>query len=98
MMILGVIPLAVATIGASYAALVLRGGRRRDNLMFGLLALTDAAMTAWRGVNVLIGGSIISLSVLLPCMFGTVVLALLIMRLPLRRAVRFKPGEAIRYA
>jgi putative ABC transport system permease protein len=29
---------------------------------------------------------------------GTVVLALLIMRLPLRRAVRFKPGEALRYA
>jgi ABC-type lipoprotein release transport system permease subunit len=28
----------------------------------------------------------------------TVVLALLIMRIPLRRAVRFKPGEAIRYA
>lgn len=29
---------------------------------------------------------------------GTVVLGLLIMRLPLRRAVRFKPGEALRYA
>lgn len=29
---------------------------------------------------------------------GTVVLALLIMRLPLRRAVRFKPGDALRYA
>jgi putative ABC transport system permease protein len=29
---------------------------------------------------------------------GAVVLALLIMRIPLRRAVRFKPGEAIRYA
>ncbi len=29
---------------------------------------------------------------------GTVVLALLIMLLPLRRAVRFKPGEALRYA
>ena len=29
---------------------------------------------------------------------GTVVLALLIMRLPLRRAVRYKPGEALRYA
>ena len=29
---------------------------------------------------------------------GTVVLALLIMRIPLRRAVRFKPGEALRYA
>ena len=73
----GLIPLAVATIGASYAALVLRGWRRRDNLMFGLLALTDAIMTAWRGVNVLTGGSIISSNVLVPCMFGTVVLALL---------------------
>lgn len=29
---------------------------------------------------------------------GTVVLSLLIMLLPLRRAVRFKPGEALRYA
>ena len=29
---------------------------------------------------------------------GTVVLALLVMALPLRRAVRLKPGEAIRYA
>jgi ABC-type lipoprotein release transport system permease subunit len=29
---------------------------------------------------------------------GTVALALLIMRIPLRRAVRFKPGEAMRYA
>jgi signal transduction histidine kinase len=73
----GIIPLAVAAIGASYAALVLRGWRRRDNLMFGLLALTDAAMTAWRGVNVLTGGSIISPSVLAPCMVGTVALAML---------------------
>jgi putative ABC transport system permease protein len=35
---------------------------------------------------------------LLIALVGTVVLALLIMQLPLRRAVRFKPGEAIRYA
>ena len=76
-MILGMIPLAVATIGASYAALVLRGWRRRDNLMFGLLALTDAAITAWRGVNVLTGGSIVSESVVMPCMIGTIALALL---------------------
>jgi signal transduction histidine kinase len=73
----GLIPLAVATISASYAAIVLRGWRRRDNLMFGLLALTDAAMTAWRGINVLTGSSIISPSVLVPCMLGTIVLALL---------------------
>jgi putative ABC transport system permease protein len=35
---------------------------------------------------------------LLIALVGTVLLALLIMRIPLRRAVRFKPGEAIRYA
>jgi putative ABC transport system permease protein len=35
---------------------------------------------------------------LLIALVGTVVLALLIMRIPLRRAVRFKPGEAMRYA
>ena len=35
---------------------------------------------------------------LLIALGGTLVLALLIMRIPLRRAVRFKPGEAIRYA
>jgi hypothetical protein len=29
---------------------------------------------------------------------GALVLALLIMRIPLRGAVRFKPGEAIRHA
>jgi hypothetical protein len=73
----GLVPLAIAAIGASYAALVLRGWRRHDNLMFGLLALTDAAMVAWRGVNVLTGGSLISRGVLVPCMLGTVVLAVL---------------------
>jgi signal transduction histidine kinase len=73
----GLIPLAIATIGASYAALVLRGWRRRDNLVFGMLALTDAAMTVWRGINVLTGGSIIAPGVLVPCMVGTIVLALL---------------------
>jgi signal transduction histidine kinase len=73
----GVIPLAIAAVGASYAALVLRGWRRRDNLMFGLLALTDAGMTAWRGVNVLTGGSVIAPGVLVPCMIGTIALALL---------------------
>jgi signal transduction histidine kinase len=75
--ILGLVPLAIAAVGASYAALVLRGWRRRDNLMFGLLALTDALMVAWRGINVLTGGSITAASVLVPCMLGTVVLALL---------------------
>jgi putative ABC transport system permease protein len=31
-------------------------------------------------------------------LLGTVVLALLVIRLPLRRAVRFRPGDALRYA
>jgi putative ABC transport system permease protein len=31
-------------------------------------------------------------------LIGTVVLALLVMQIPFRRAVRFKPGEALRYA
>ena len=29
---------------------------------------------------------------------GTVVLALLVLFLPVRRAVRFRPGDALRYA
>jgi ABC-type antimicrobial peptide transport system permease subunit len=29
---------------------------------------------------------------------GTIVLALLLMQLPIRRAVRFRPGEALRYS
>ncbi len=35
---------------------------------------------------------------ILIALVGTVALALLIMRVPLRRAVRFKPGEALRHA
>ena len=35
---------------------------------------------------------------LLLAFVGAVVLALLLMRIPLRRAVRYKPGEALRYA
>ena len=73
----GLIPLAIATVGAAYAALVLRGAPRRDNVVFGLLTLTDAAMTAWRGMNVLTGGSIISRGVLVPCTIGTIILAML---------------------
>jgi signal transduction histidine kinase len=73
----GIIPLAIATVGAAYAALVLRGSRRRDNLVFGILILVDAAMTAWRGVNVLTGGTIIARGVLVPCTIGTIALSLL---------------------
>jgi len=73
----GLIPLVIAMVGASYAALVLRGARSRDNLVFGLLTLTDAGMTAWRGINVLTGGSIVSRGVLIPCTIGTILLAML---------------------
>ena len=62
-MIAGLIPIAIAAIGAAYAVLVFRGSRRRDNVVFALLALTDAGMTAWRGLNVLTGGSIVSMGV-----------------------------------
>jgi signal transduction histidine kinase len=76
--IAGLLPLVIAAIGAAYGALVLRDWwRRRDNLMFGLLALTDAVITAWRGLNVLTGSSIVAPGVIVPCMFGTIVLALL---------------------
>jgi signal transduction histidine kinase len=73
----GLIPLAVAAVCASYAVLVLRGWPRRDHVVFGALALTDAGMIAWRGLNVLAGGSIVSYGVLVPCAIGTVALAVL---------------------
>ena len=73
----GLIPLAIAAIGAAYAGLMLRGRHRRDNLVFGILVLVDAGMTAWRGLNVLTGGSIVSRGVLVPCTVGTIALALL---------------------
>jgi signal transduction histidine kinase len=75
--IAGLVPIAIAAIGASYAVLVFRGSRRRDNVVFGLLALTDAGMTAWRGLNVLTGGSIVAPGVLVPCAIGTVALAVI---------------------
>ena len=73
----GLIPLAIAVIGASYAGLMLKNRSRRDNLVFGILVLVDAGMTAWRGLNVLTGGSIVSKGVLVPCTIGTIALALL---------------------
>lgn len=73
----GLIPLAIAAIGVAYGTLILRGPKRRDNVVFGILSLTDAAVTAWRGLNVLAGGSIISSGVLVPCTLGTIVLAIL---------------------
>lgn len=77
-MIGGLIALANAAIGAAFAILVIRAApTRRDNLMFGALALMDAAMVAWRGVNVMAGDSIVDVSVLAPCAVGTMVLAVL---------------------
>ncbi len=77
-MIGAILSLAIAAIGAAYAGLVIRAApHRRDNVMFGALALTDAAMTAWRGFNVLSGESIVNASVTIPCSLATIVLALL---------------------
>jgi len=73
----GLIPLAIAAIGASYGGLMLKNRQRRDNLVFGVLVLVDAAMTAWRGLNVLTGASIISYGVLVPCTIGTIALSAL---------------------
>ena len=91
---LGLIPLAIAAIGGSYGILVLRGWRRRDNLMFGLIAVTDSLITAWRGVNVLTGGSIVARGVITPCMYGTIILALLapefIVAFPRRRPMSWR--------
>ena len=77
-MIGGILALAIAAIGAAYAGLVIRAApHRRDNVMFGALALTDAAMTAWRGFNVLSGESIVNAAVTIPCSLATIVLACL---------------------
>jgi signal transduction histidine kinase len=78
MMVGGLLTLVIAAVGAAYGALVIRAAPgRRDNLLFGVLAITDAAMILWRGVNVLSGQSIVSPSVTLPCSIGTVVMALI---------------------
>ncbi len=74
-MIGGIIALAIAAIGAAYGGLVYRASPQRDNRVFGALALTDAAMTAWRGINVISGDSIIGQAVTLPCSILTVLLA-----------------------
>lgn len=77
-MIGGLIALAIAAIGAAFAILVLRAApHRRDNLLFGALAMMDGAMVAWRGVNVVAGDSIVDASVTVPCAVGTMVLAVI---------------------
>ena len=77
-MIGGILCLAIAAIGAAYAKLVIMAApRRRDNLMFGALAATDAIMIVWRGVNVLTGGHLVDPAVTGPCAIGTIVMAIL---------------------
>ncbi|HEY3803737.1 MAG TPA: ATP-binding protein [Kofleriaceae bacterium] len=74
----GFVILAISVVGAGYATLVLRAApTRRDNLLFGALALSDAVMTAWRGVNVLAGWPIITPSVTVPCSFIAIVMAVI---------------------
>jgi signal transduction histidine kinase len=92
---IGLLPLAIAAIGAAYAGLVIRAApRRRDNVVFGILAMTDAAMTAWRGVNVFAGDSIVTTSVTIPCAIATVVLAVVSIEFmasfPRRRGMRWR--------
>ncbi len=77
-MIAGLIALAIAAIGAAYATMVIRAApNRRDNVAFGVLAMVDAAMTAWRGLNVLAGDAIIDAAVTVPCSVATIALSVL---------------------
>jgi signal transduction histidine kinase len=77
-MVGGLLAIVIAAIGAAYGGLVIRAApTRRDNLIFGMLTLTDAAMVLWRSVNVLSGQSIISATVTLPCTVGTAIMAVL---------------------
>ncbi|HEY4055270.1 MAG TPA: ATP-binding protein [Kofleriaceae bacterium] len=73
----GFIPLAVATIGAGYSALLLKHARRYDIFVFGILVAVDASIAAWRSLNVLSGAEITSPGVLIPCSIGTIFLAFL---------------------
>jgi len=91
----GIIALAIAAIGMAYAWIVLRAApERRDNQVFGALAMVDAAMTAWRGLNVLAGDSIIDASVTVPCSVATIALSVLtlefIVPFPRRKAMSWK--------
>ncbi len=77
-MIPGLLLLAIAAIGAAYGGLVIRAAPdRRDNLVFGVLAMTDAVMITWRAINVLTGERIVSDAVTIPCSLGTMVMAVL---------------------
>ncbi len=94
-MIAGLIPLGIAAIGAAYATLVIRAApNRRDNVAFGVLAMVDAAMTAWRGINVLAGEVIVDAAVTVPCSIATIALAVLtvefVVPFPRRPAMSWK--------
>ncbi|NVB77796.1 MAG: hypothetical protein HOV81_05320, partial [Kofleriaceae bacterium] len=70
----------IAAVGAAFGGVVIRSApKRRDNVVFGLLAMTDASMILWRAVNVLTGESIVSPAVTVPCSLGTMLLATLTM-------------------
>jgi signal transduction histidine kinase len=74
------ITFVISAIGFAYGALVIKAApTRRDNVVFGVLAMTDAAMILWRGVSVLSGESIVSSTVTVPCAVGTIVMALITM-------------------
>jgi signal transduction histidine kinase len=76
----GLLLVLIAAIGAAYGGVVIRAApKRRDNVMFGLLAMTDASMILWRAVNVLTGEPITSPAVTLPCALGTMVMAVITM-------------------
>ena len=76
-MLAGKALLTIALIGAAYASLVLRAApERRDNRLFFVIAMMDAAMVAWRGIHLLAGGRIVDLACLMPCGVGTMGLAI----------------------
>lgn len=94
-MIGGLLLVLIAAVGAAYGGLVIRAApKRRDNLMFGILAMTDAGMILWRAINVLSGESITMQAVIVPCSIGTMAMAILTMdflvSFPRRPAMRWR--------
>jgi signal transduction histidine kinase len=91
----GMIALAIAALGAAFSILIYRAApHRRDNVVFAALAGVDSLMTAWRGLNVLAGDSIVDSAVTLPCSMLTVILSILtfefITAFPRRKAMSWK--------
>ncbi|HET7296511.1 MAG TPA: FtsX-like permease family protein, partial [Gemmatimonadales bacterium] len=64
-------------------------------LGFGLAHALTTATENIINVHILFAFPLLDIPIAL---IGTLILALLVMQIPLRRAVRFKPGEALRYA